>query len=489
MNRRGFLKTSTSIAISASMFLTGCQELEELIEEIKDEEKEKSKGSPDNPNSSSKEKVLVYFMLGGGNDSYNMLVPTSTAAYNEYSTTRSNLAIAKADLLALSGFSDANSKTFGVHPAMAKVQTLFNNKKLSFVANVGPLVQRTTKAQFSSNSVPLPLGLMSHADQIKHWQTIHPDNRTNVGLFGKFADTFQKDKPNEQISMGISLSGTNVLQNGTKSKEYSITKDGSIGLMVKEPSANAGITALNNALLGGFNSILNKSYSDSFEDTYMATTRYAQGHHEKFKAEIKNISISHTFTNYDSRTDIKFTADDKAIPEQFKMVAKAIKASDSLNLPKQTFFVHYYGWDHHDELLNNHKRMLEVVSNALGDFQAAIEELGVDDKVITVVGSDFGRSLTSNGNGTDHAWGGNAIVMGKDIDGGKVFGTYPSLALNSSLDVGGGVLIPTLSIDELFAELALWYGVEKSKLADYIPNITNFYALNSANNPIGFIKG
>jgi len=491
ISRRKFIKGSTAMAISASMFLVGCggggTSTSKPVNTTPNNNNNNNNPVTSNPNKNLN-KSLVYVLLGGGNDSFNMLVPTNTSSYNEYNASRSNLAIAKNDLLPLNNFTDKNGKTFGLHPSMKKVQTLFNDKKLSFIANIAPLVEPTNKTQFNSNSVELPLGLMSHSDQTKHWQTSNANERTNIGVLGRFADTFQINKANSQVSMNISLSGTNISQNGVSSKEYSITKDGSIGLKVKESSNNPAITQLNNALLDSFNTILNQNYSDSFEDTFMETTRYAQTHHEKFKTAIDKINITHNFTSYDSRNDIKFTANDKSISQQFKMIAKAIKASEDLNLPKQTFFIEYYGWDHHDELLNNHKRMIEVLSDSLGDFQTSLEELGVDDKVLTVVGSDFGRTLTSNGNGTDHGWGGNAIVMGKDVNGGKVFGEYPSLVLNNPLDIGGGVIIPTLSTDELFAEVALWFGIEKNELSKLLPNLTNFYSLNNPNNPIGFLS-
>lgn len=486
LTRREFIKNSTAMAISASMFLHGCGESGSLS--INTNSNSNTNNNPSNSNNNvNANKSLVYVMLAGGNDSFNMLIPTNTNSYNEYQSSRSNLAIAKNTLLPLNNFTDSNGKTFAVHPSMTKVQNLFNSKKLSFISNIAPLVKPTNKTSFNNN-VELPLGLMSHSDQIKHWQTSIANERTNIGVLGKFADKFQANKANNQISMNISLSGTNISQNGNSSKEYSVTKDGSVGLLVKEPSNDPATTQLNNALLSSFNAVLNKSYSDSFEDTYMETTRYAQTHHEKFKEEVNKVNIAHTYINYDNRSDIKFTSTDKSIPEQFKMIAKSIKASSDLNLPKQTFFIEYYGWDHHDELLNNHKRMLEVLSNALGDFQASLEELGVDDKTLTVVASDFARTLTSNGNGTDHGWGGNTIIMGKDIKGGEVFGQYPSLALDSNVDIGGGVIIPSLSTDEMFAELALWFGYEKNELDALLPNLKNFYSSSSTNNPIGFLS-
>ncbi len=157
-------------------------------------------------------------------------------------------------------------------------------------------------------------------------------------------------------------------------------------------------------------------------------------------------------------------------------MVQSIKAADSLGQQQQTYFLRYIGWDHHDELLNNHANMLSVLSKALGEFQRALDELDIADKVITFTGSDFGRTLTSNGNGTDHGWGGNTLVMGEPVNGGQIFGEYPSLALgtDNALDVGDGVLIPTTPIDLLYEQLALWFGAEQSSIEALFPNLSNF---------------
>ncbi len=131
--------------------------------------------------------------------------------------------------------------------------------------------------------------------------------------------------------------------------------------------------------------------------------------------------------------------------------------------------------------------MLSVVSKALSEFQAAMEELGVADCVTTFTTSDFGRTLTSNGNGSDHAWGGNVMVMGDSVNGGQVFGNYPSLALNGNDDVGGAILLPSISTDEYFAELSKWFGVPNGDLSYVLPNIGNFYDANSGTPPVGFM--
>lgn len=423
------------------------------------------------------DRALVFVMLDGGNDSFNMLVPYSATAYAEYQKTRANLALNKNDLRPLSGFTDSKNRTFALHPKLSKIQSLFHEKKLAFVANIAPLIEPVTKEEFKAGSKPLPVGLLSHSDQFKHWQTSKPGERINQGWFGTFSDVLQKNIANDQISMNISLAGSNIMQNGKETREYAITDKGSIGLLVKDTS-KPELRELNKILQDGFSAVMSKQTGSAFKDTYLGNTRYSQQKHEKFQQALQRVNVSTVFPKSD-------------LAKQLKMVARTIKAADQLGTRQQTFFVRYIGWDHHDELLKNHAKMLEILDDALGAFQTALGELGVAKKVTTFTGSDFGRSLTSNGNGTDHGWGGNTLVMGEDVNGGKVYGDYPALSLNAAnpLDSGEGVLIPTTATDELYAELALWFGVQKGDLDKLFPNLKHFYqAKTSQDNPLGLMK-
>ena len=128
-----------------------------------------------------------------------------------------------------------------------------------------------------------------------------------------------------------------------------------------------------------------------------------------------------------------------------------------------------------------------MVSQALEEFYDATEELNIQNRVTTFTASDFGRTLSSNGNGSDHAWGGNHIVMGGAVRGKEIWGTYPSLVLDNSLDVGRGRLIPTTSVDAYNAELALWYGMpDDNTLEHVVPNIRNFHTAGGPP-PVGFV--
>jgi uncharacterized protein (DUF1501 family) len=134
--------------------------------------------------------------------------------------------------------------------------------------------------------------------------------------------------------------------------------------------------------------------------------------------------------------------------------------------------------------------MLGVVSRAIGDLYTALGEIGLEEKVTTFTISDFARTLTSNGNGSDHAWGGNAIVAGGAVNGGDVYGDYPDLYVkdNPLMVSRRGNLIPTTAADEFFAELILWFGVSPNDLSIILPNINNFYSPNSRQAPLGFIR-
>ena len=169
------------------------------------------------------------------------------------------------------------------------------------------------------------------------------------------------------------------------------------------------------------------------------------------------------------------------------MIAKTIAGRTGLDVTRQTFFLQLGGWDHHDDVIGNQQVMLPYVSSAVGAFYNALVQLGVQDKVTLFTASDFGRTLTSNGKGSDHAWGGNHFVVGGSVNGKTIYGSYPSLYNDNPLDVGRGRLIPTTSTDAYFAELALWLGVSKSDLPLVLPNISYFDDTSSSAPPLGFL--
>ncbi|HAA10960.1 MAG TPA: hypothetical protein DCE41_04365 [Cytophagales bacterium] len=219
---------------------------------------------------------------------------------------------------------------------------------------------------------------------------------------------------------------------------------------------------------------MEQQYQDIFKQTYADVVRGSQNTHELFSEALDGATIQTEF-------------EESELGLSLKMIARTIKAREKLGARRQTFFIRFGGWDHHIELLNAQNEMLGEVSRGMSSFQSALEELGIQDCVTTFTVSDFARTLTSNGNGTDHAWGSNVLVMGNQVKGQEVYGQYPSLALNTPLMLEGGVVIPQVSTDEYFAELAMWYGVSRSDLTYLFPNLGNFYNIMSPEPPLGFM--
>ncbi|MEO0338540.1 MAG: DUF1501 domain-containing protein [Bacteroidota bacterium] len=461
-SRRNFIGTASCAAIGSTTFFSTLFNLQSM-----------SAASMTNRLMAPQQedyKALVCIMLGGGNDGYNMLVPTNNADYDTYKKTRTNQALAKNSLLKLSPNS-YNANELGLHPAMTGLKSLFDEGKLAIVSNVGTLVQPTNKSSFF-NGAQVPFGLFSHADQDQQWQTSVPQTKSPTGWGGRLADMVQSANSNQNISMNISLSGKNVFQLGQSTAEYTILPTGTGSTGIK---GYKGPSTFDQIRTSAVKSLMEKQYQDIFKQTYAGVIEASQNTHELFSAAVGNSNITTPFSANE-------------VSQRLKMIARTIKVRQALGLKRQTFFVRFDVWDHHDELLNNQSQMLGVLSTAMSEFQAALKELNVEDNVTTFTISDFARTLTSNGNGTDHAWGSNVMVMGKQVKGKEIYGTYPNLALNSDLEVGGGVIIPKISTDEYFAELALWYGVSKGELTTLFPNIGNFYSTFGSEAPIGFMN-
>ena len=180
--------------------------------------------------------------------------------------------------------------------------------------------------------------------------------------------------------------------------------------------------------------------------------------------------------------------EEDSFSRRMKMTARIIAARNNFNVTKQTFFIQLSGFDTHDANLQDHANLMTRLDNALHSFNQAMEELGMQDSVTTFTISDFGRKLVSNGDGTDHAWGGHVMVMGGAVQGKKIYGEYPDLYLGAPLDTGGGRFIPTTSTDEYFSELALWFGASPSDLDYIFPNLPNFWTPDQGTPPIGFFR-
>jgi uncharacterized protein (DUF1501 family) len=483
MNRRHFIGQASCAGISSIPLLNTLLNLR-LASSI-------ANAAPPAP---GEYRAIVCLFLSGGNDSFNMLAPysgpssTHANSFAEYTASRGNLALDQQDFHQIHPL-NTPGRTFGVHPSMPHLAARFEAGDAAFVANVGTLIEPVqNRAQVFAASKLLPLGLYSHSDQIEQWQTSVPQSRSGIGWAGRMMDLIKSVNPGQAVSMNISMDGSNVFQSGVTGAEYAVNPGnqneptgGATALAgyqknynANDPFANAASTAMDGMLARQYNHLL--------RETWQTKRRTALEAYEQYSAATAaalpgNISFPNT-----------------SLGRQLRQVTKAIMGRGGLGAVRQTFFVNRGGWDHHSDTLPLQQAMLGEVDGAIGAFWQQLVALGIENQVTLFTGSDFGRTLTSNDRGSDHAWGGNHFVIGGSVAGKQIFGQYPSLALNpesgaelNPLDTGRGRMIPTTSCDGYFAELALWLGVPRSSLPLVLPNIGNFISSTGNDPPVGFL--
>jgi len=439
-------------------------------------------------------RALVCLFASGGNDTFNVLSPysgpsgTAADSFAEYTASRGDLALTHAQQIQITP-DNTPGRTFGVHHRMPQLASLFAQQKAAFVANVGtliePVLNRTQVAQFTKR---LPLGLYSHSDQSEQWQTSVPHSRSGVGWAGRMMDLIKGLNAEQRLSMNISMDGSNVWQTGISGAEYAVSPGNQ-----QEPNGGAvALTGYNAGynLNNGFENASSTAVDGQLAATYQNLLQ--QTFVRKRKDALEAYAIYSAATGGTLPGNVEWP--NTILGRQLKQVAKSIMGRTGLGASRQTFFVNRGGWDHHSETLPSQDAMLPEVDEAAGAFYQQMELMGVHNDVTLFSASDFGRTLTSNGRGSDHAWGGNAFVVGGSVKGRKIYGQYPNLPVNpesgaevNPLDTGRGRLIPTTSCDAYFAEMALWLGVSRGQLPLVLPNVGNFISTAGTTPPVGFL--
>lgn len=418
-------------------------------------------------------KALVCLFLFGGNDSWNMVVPTSVAEYNAYSRSRgggttSSLAIDRTALLPVVRVGQvAGDPTFGFHPSMTGARDLFAAGRLAVLPNVGPLITPTTKAQYQSAATSghqLPPQLFSHNDQQDQWHSLRGRAVMRSGWGGRVADVLASQTSSQQLALNISLAGQTFFQAGEVARPY---VSGSTGATTFTGFGTTGVTGGRRT---SFEAVLAASAASTgntmYERSFAAVQRRSLQYADRVNTAIASAPNFAALPN----TGVTLTP----LQIQLRTVAKMIASRSSLSMSRQIFFVSVGGFDQHDTLLADQPGLLTNVSNSMKMFHDAMGEIGMQNSVTMFTHSDFGRTLTSNGDGSDHAWGGVQLVAGGAVRGGQFYGQYPLLEIGSSLEIGGGRIIPTVSADQYAATLASWFGVSDTDLPKVAPSINNF---------------
>ncbi|MDB6068548.1 MAG: hypothetical protein JWR26_4756 [Pedosphaera sp.] len=433
-------------------------------------------------------KAMVCIFLAGGNDSNNLIIPTITSEYNNYAAIRTPiLAIPQASLLPISPLNSDNH-SYGFHPACPELQTLFGEGKLATCFNTGTLVFPMTRAQYQSGILSKPPQLFSHADQVTQWQTSIPDQAPLTGWGGRCADLLASVQPNAPISLSVTLGGANTFEVGNIVSQYSVSTGGAISL--------SGVTGNR---LKAMTNILGLPYPNMQSQAYANVAEHAINTSTLLNTAIGNTSASNYWTVPFPGTVTPPTGGtpfNSGLGPQLKMIARLIEAgsrsvaSGGFGMNRQIFFCQVGGYDLHTNqtpgagstTIGSHANLLAELSQCMLAFQRGMEQLGLSNKVTAFTSSDFGRTFPSNGQGSDHGWGSHHLILGGAVKGQKTYGKFPTLAVNGPDDTNTGRWIPTTAVDQYFATLATWFGVDSNKLATIFPNLGRFSTPN-----LGFV--
>jgi len=460
--RRQFLRTASyaSMAgISASPFLMGLNSMAAMAQ---------TSGASDY-------KALVCVFLQGGNDGHGSVIATDADSYAAFTAARSGapgLAYPLSEILPINLKTPQTGHTFGLNPALTGVQNLFSAGRAAIVANTGTLIAPATKAQVQANSVPLPDSLFSHFDQTAAWQATAANlgSGEHVGWGGAVADLIESMNMNSNSMFTcISTAGIALFLSGQTSFQINCTPAGPIpisGLAQPLFGNSAGTNALNSILSADEQNLFAKEYEVVIQRSIEAQHTLAS---TMLPAGASGVPNPPQFL--DPMTN---KLADNPFGASLQTVARIIGGKAGLGVTRQIFYVQLGSFDTHTQQATQHARLLLQLGAALEYFDGVMTSMGLGNSVTTFTASDFGRTLTSNSDGTDHGWGSHHFVVGGAVQGGDMYGQYPVIGADQANDVGQGRLIPTTSVDQYAATLARWFGLSDSQIRTVLPNFANF---------------
>ena len=428
-------------------------------------------------------KALVCVFLNGGNDGNNMFVDINQ--YNGpagslttgYANTRNaaGLAIPQASLLPVS---PATGGSFGFHPNMGEIQSLFNQGKCAVLCNNGPLVEPLTRTTYQNGTGKKPLQLFSHSDQVGLFQTSIANIVSQTGWGGRLADKTSGLNLGATFPSNVSIAGVNLFLTGVDTRQLAVADSGtSLANVLILNNAPGASTSDINSRLASFNELR------TLDNEFRLIKAASDTRTSSMQTDAALSSVNPTLTTLFPNT---------GIARQLKQVALLIKActdpAAGINMKRQIFFTQLGGFDTHSAQIGGQQGLLTQISQAIGAFYQALVELGMQDKVTLFTMSDFGRTLQPAGSGaaivgSDHAWGNHQLIVGGKVLGNALYGAYPTLALGGPDDTDGGSSprgrwIPTTSVEQYAATLAMWYGLSSADLTAVFPLIGRFSTPN-----------
>jgi len=401
-------------------------------------------------------RALVCIFLYGGNDSNNSIVPMDDASYTAYQSIRGVLGLSTS---ALTPVQSVTGAPYGFHTLLTELASMFTGKELAVVANVGSLVAPITRAQYQAAQAPIPSNLFSHADQQQQWQTSVAQGNSPTGWAGRAADYVAAQNLNSSsFPTFFSVAGNTLEGAGVKTQPVAVAPGQSLQL------SGFGNSAASAARLGALTNLLTMNTGVSLAQAANGTVSNSIADARALAAALAN------------GTPLKTRFPANTLGAQLKQVAQIIQVQAALGMRRQIFFCSLGSFDTHTGELATLNTLYPELSQSLAAFYTATQELGMAENVTTFTESDFNRTFQpTSGDGSDHAWGGHHMVFGGAVQGGRIYGAFPTFALGGPDDTDvRGRWIPTTSIDQYGATLCSWFGIPDAALGTIFPNLANF---------------
>jgi uncharacterized protein (DUF1501 family) len=431
-------------------------------------------------------KALVCVFMIGGNDNFNKLVPYDAANYAIYNQQRPAIATALsavAPTLLSPAAALPGGEQFALAPALSPLLPLFNAGQLAVMLNIGTLIDPIASAAAYASAPPtsLPPQLFSHLDQRAFYQAEGPVGNTS-GWGGRIADMFAAGNGNSLFTC-ISPAGDSLYLTGLKTATYSISPTGGaipIQSIVSPLFGSAACQGVMKSVTTAQRTDANGNLANLFEATYADVVSRSLVGQQVLGAALP----ASTVTTFPATTKTNLSA-------QLSMVARVIAARNAsgVGANRQVFMVGAGNFDTHNAVVTTQPPLLSDVATSMAAFYAEMNALGLQNNVTSFTVSDFGRTLNSDGDGSDHGWGSVHFVLGGAVNGKNFYGAAPvlppSLKTPGPLDVGRGRFIPSMAVDQFGATLGSWFGVSDANLLTIFPNLSNF---DAATRNVGFMQ-
>lgn len=403
-------------------------------------------------------RALIVLYLNGGNDGLNSLVPMD-GAYSDYAKARPELALSKDVLAPLAGSSIGH--TFGLHPALAPLAPMYEAGRMAWISNVGPLIKPVTAQQVIERSAPVPPFLLSHSDQAMFQQGWLGDADTS-GWAGRALELLPSDLHNQASAVTMSTERTLVLGKNSPVSFLSAWDGRWWG--------QADLTVENQPITQALNRMAQWQFANKYQQEYARTF----GRSAKETTLFSKAALSAPAPKGD------FGGSELGMA--MKRLATLLPVFKSQGFRRQVFLVNWGAFDTHASQRGSgpvsQDTQLATLARVLPVFDQALVAAGLDQNVVTLSMTDFGRTLRqASGGGSDHAWGNHWFAFGGPVSGGQVLGTFPTLTLGGPDDGDpgkGGRFVPTTSTDQVGSAVMQWMGLPAGQVTAAFPNLANF---------------